>query len=192
MCDDRESLHLISRSLLPVIRKNLKCSNQVILGAIGYTRIEKIHFLRTPHVSYVKMRWPTVHCFITTEMAYLPRKITIISHSYRLINVHLKMSCSRRLPFTSHYRMCTLHVYVWVYSLYSPCRAIASGDEKNNKTTKPTRFRTMLHILGTISYFVACLLHRSKNLYTRLLITHGMKIRGQAHSSSFFHGEKII
>lgn len=90
MCDDRESVHLISRSLLPEIRKNLKCSNQVILGAIGYTRIVKVHFLRKSHVSSVNLRWPTVYCFITTEMAYLPRKIIMISHSYKLINAHLK------------------------------------------------------------------------------------------------------
>lgn len=113
------------------------------------------------------MRWPTVHCFITTEMAYLPRKIIMISHSYRLINAHLK---NVMFPSVTLYKSLP-YVYVWVHSLYSPCRAIAYGDEKTNKTTKPTWFRTMLHILGAISYFVACLPHRSKNFYTRLLIT---------------------
>lgn len=147
------------------------------MGAIGYTRIVKVHFLRTSHVSYVNMRCPTVHCFITTEMAYLPRKIIMIycspfSHSYRLINAHLKnvmfpsVTLYKSLPYV--HITC---IYVQVRSLYSSCRAIAYGDENNNKTTKPKQFRKMLHILGAVSYFVACLLHRSKNCYTRLLIT---------------------
>lgn len=72
MCEFRERLHKITHT---PIRKNLKCSNQVILGVMGCPLNEKYHFLRT-YASYANMQYSTVHYFIQLlKWHKIPRKI---------------------------------------------------------------------------------------------------------------------